>query len=257
MTELLDIHIPELEGMKRYPQKLYCIGNTALLKRTKIAIVGTRKPTPYTRQFTLELAQKLSQRRVCIVSGAAMGVDAIAHSGARSENTIAVMANGLDIRYPATNRSLIESIERKGLVLSQFETGFKATVWSFVVRNEIVAALGDVLIVTQADLNSGSLRSVEFAQKMEKKIYVLPQRAGESEGTNRLLAEGKAEAIYDIDAFVQQFKHAHITEETDPFLSFCKSSPTYEEALRKFGDQLFAYELEGKIEVVSGQVLVK
>lgn len=257
MIEKLTEHIPELEGMKKYPPSLYYIGNTVLLDRRKISIVGSRKPTPYTRQMTFDLAQKLSQRGVCIVSGAAMGVDGIAHQGAQSSNTIAVMGNGLDIRYPAVNRDLIEDIERDGLVLSQFETGFKAAAWSFVVRNEIVAALGESLIVTQADLNSGTLRSVEYARKMGKKIYVLPQRLTESEGTNRLLAEGKAEAIYSIDRFADMFSHAGITQESDPLLYFCKSSPTYEEAVRKFGEKLFAYELEGKIEVVSGHVVVR
>lgn len=255
--EKLTAHIPELEGMKKYPSSLYYIGNTALLSKTKISIVGSRKPTPYTRQMTFDLAQKLSQRGICIVSGAAMGVDGIAHRGAQSNNTIAVMGNGLDIRYPAVNRDLIEDIEREGLVLSQFKEGFKAAAWSFVVRNEIVAALGESLIVTQADLNSGSLRSVEYARNMGKKIYVLPQRLTESKGTNHLLAEGVAEAIYSIDDFANMFSHTDITEESDPLLYFCKSSPAYEEAARKFGEKLFAYELEGKIEVVAGRVVIR
>jgi DNA processing protein len=257
MIKKLTSNIPELEVMKKYPPTLYYIGNTALLQKTKVSIVGSRKPTPYTRKWTFDLAQKLSQRGVCIVSGAAMGVDAIAHQGAHAGNTIAVMGNGLDIRYPVINRDLIAGIEREGLVLSQFETGFKAAAWSFVVRNEIVAALGESLIVTQADPGSGSLRSVEYARKMGKKIYVLPQRIGESEGTNRLLAEGKAEAIYDIGQFADMFAHAGITEDSDPLLYFCKSNPSYEEVVRKFGDKLFAYELEGKVEVVAGHVIVR
>ena len=69
---------------------------------------------------------------------------------------------GLDIRYPVINRPLIEGIENRGLILSQFNDGFRATGWSFVVRNELVVALGDLLIVTEADLKSGSMRSVEY-----------------------------------------------------------------------------------------------
>ena len=256
MIERLTVPIPELERMGKYPENLFFVGNSALLKRPKVSIVGTRNPIPYTRQLTLELAQKLARSGICIVSGAAMGVDAIAHHGAQHNNTIAVMANGLDIRYPAINRLLIEGIEKEGLVISQFEAGFKAAPWSFVVRNEVVAALGDLLIVTQADLNSGSLRSVEFAQKMGKKIYVLPHRVGESEGTSRLLSEGKAEAIYDIDRFVEQFTYAHITEEEDDLLFFCRNKPAYEEAVQKFGDRIFAYELEGKITIESGHVFI-
>ena len=73
------------------------------------------------------------------------GVDTLAHQGAGAANTIAVLPNGIDLRYPKANVALIESIEKKGLTLSQFEPSFAAREWSFVVRNEIVVALGDVL----------------------------------------------------------------------------------------------------------------
>ncbi len=243
-----------LKAMRKHPETLYYIGNSALLERRKISIVGSRKPTPYTREMTRTLAQRLSKRGVCIVSGAALGVDGIAHHGAGSANTIAVMGNGIDIRYPSLHDQLIRSIEDEGLVMSPFEMGFAATKWSFVVRNEIVAALGESLIVTQADRNSGTLRSVEFALKMGKKVYVLPQRIGESEGSNDLLKSGLAEAIYDIDAFVEGFGMVHHAED-DELLRFCRSRPTYEEAVQKFGGQLFAYELEGRVEVVDGRVI--
>ncbi|MEA2110536.1 MAG: DNA-processing protein DprA [Campylobacterota bacterium] len=248
--------IPKLESMKKYPKSLFYRGDLSLLKKNMISIVGTRKPNQYTKQLTFELATKLSSAGVCIVSGAAMGVDAIAHKGAGSSNTIAVMANGLDIVYPQVNRSLIEEIEKEGLTLSQFESGFKATKWSFVVRNEIVVALGDVLIVTQADLNSGTMRSVEFAKKMGKKIYVLPHRHKESEGTSSLLKSGDAEAIYDIDEFVSMFSSNESTCKSDTFLNYCMKTPSYEEAVLKFGDRVFEYELDGKIRVDDGFVLV-
>lgn len=103
MSQLLKQHIVALEGMKKYPSKLFYKGDLALLQRPKVSIVGTRRPSNYTRQFTYSLAKALSKRGVCVVSGVAMGVDAVAHSGAEEDNTIAVVANGLDIRYPAVN----------------------------------------------------------------------------------------------------------------------------------------------------------
>lgn len=205
MSQILTQYIPTLEGMKKYPSTLFYKGNTDLLQRPKVSIVGTRRPSNYTRQCTYTLANALAKRGVCVVSGAAMGVDTIAHAGAGEENTIAVVANGLDIRYPAVNQNLIAGIEDKGLLLSQFNDGFRATGWSFVVRNELVVALGDSLIVTEADLNSGSMRSVEYALKMGKKIFVLPQRLGESLGTNQLLHTMKATVIHDIEAFASTF----------------------------------------------------
>jgi len=245
--------IPELHKMKKYPKSLYFLGNQALLKKQKVSIVGTRKPNQYTRNMTSKLAHAFSKRDICVVSGAAMGVDALAHKGALTCNTIAVMANGLDIRYPAVNKSLIESIENEGLVISQFERGERARPWNFVVRNELVVALGDILIVTQADVDSGTMRSVEYALSMGKKIYVLSHRIGESEATQQLLEEGKAEAIYNIEGFCNQFAPLHVGND-DILLQFCKSTPSYDEVFARFGDKILEYELEGKVEILNGKV---
>ncbi len=170
----IDFKIDEFKSLEKYPKKLWYKGNTSLLKRPKVSIVGSRRPIQYTQNMVKELASKLSKRGVVVVSGAAMGVDIISHIGAGFSNTIAIMANGLDIRYPMVNNQIIKSIEEDGLVLSQFEEGKKASKWSFVVRNELVVALGEVLIVAQADIDSGSMRSVEYALKAKKDILYFP-----------------------------------------------------------------------------------
>lgn len=255
MSQLLSSSIPALEAMNKYPSSLYYKGNLDLLKRPKVSIVGTRRPSSYTQHCTYNIAKALAKRGVCVVSGAAMGVDAIAHEGAGTDNTIAVAANGLDIRYPAVNKKLIESIENNGLMLSQFNDGFRATGWSFVVRNELVVALGDILVVTEADLNSGSMRSVEYALKMGKEICVLSQRLHESAGTNRLLCEGKATAIVDVEQFASRFGQAAASEiQKDDFFYFCQASPTFDETVAKFGDRVYEAELEGVITIHNGIV---
>lgn len=255
MSQILSSHISQLEAMKKYPSELFYKGNLDLLNRPKVSIVGTRRPSNYTRQFTYSLAKALASRGVCIVSGAAMGVDAIAHEGAGEDNTIAVVANGLNIRYPTLNRTLIEGIENKGLVLSQFNDGFRATGWSFVVRNELVVALGDILIVTEAALDSGSMRSVEYALKMGKEIFVLPQRLDESLGTNALLNEAKATPIHNIETFVSRFgKAVQNSVKKDEFFYFCQTIPTFDESLKKFGDRVYEAELEGIITIQNGMV---
>jgi DNA processing protein len=255
MSQGINEHIASLESMKKYPKSLLYKGDVSLLKRPRVAIVGSRRPSSYTRDYTYALAKSLSQRGVCIVSGAAMGVDAIAHEGAGSTNTIAVVANGLDIRYPVINQNLIEKIEENGLVMSQFNDGFRATGWSFVVRNELVVALGDILIVAEADLDSGSMRSVEYALKMNKQIYVLPHRLSDSLGTQKLLEEKKAFAITDIDTFVSGFGKAVESDVLkDDFFYFCQSFPTFDEALSKFGDRVYEAELDGLITIHNGIV---
>ncbi len=256
MIERYIEYIEQLDSMKKYPKELYSIGDRSLLKRPKATIVGSRRPSSYTKQFTHILAKALASRGVCIVSGVAMGVDAIAHTGAGADNTIAVVANGLDIRYPVVNRFLIEEIEKNGLLLSQFPLGFRATPWSFVVRNELVVALGDILIVTEADENSGSMHSVEFALKMGKKIFVLPHRLHESIGTNILIERGLAEPIYNIDKFANNYGIIPQDKsiKRDEFFYFCQTSPTLDEAVLKFNSRVYEAELEGIIKIENGLV---
>ncbi|MEA1983616.1 MAG: DNA-processing protein DprA [Campylobacterota bacterium] len=257
MIQNIDFHIESLESMKKYPEILFYVGNTGLLQKKKISIVGSRKPNQYARNKTQELAQKLSQAGVCIVSGGAIGIDAIAHKAATSKNTIVVAATGLDKRYPAINSTLIADIEQNGLVLSQFQKGSPSTKYNFVLRNELVVALGDILIVTYADLNSGTMRSVEYALRMNKEVYVLTHRMGESQATNKLLQEGKAEAIYDIDSFLVQLGiSTNKTTKSTPFREYCGLNPTYDEALLKYPNKLFEAELGGEIFIKDGKVFL-
>lgn len=257
MSESVPSLIPELSSMKRTPSTLTYRGNLDLLHYPKISIVGTRRPSLYTRAMTFELSKKLSLSGMIVVSGAAGGVDTIAHEGAGPAHTIAIMPCGADIRYPAGNRHLLEAIEREGLIMSPFEDGFAARDWSFVVRNEIVVALGSALIVTEANMGSGSMRSVEYALAMEKPIYVFPHRLHESSATRQLLREGKASVIDDIDLFVAQISQSgrHALEDT-PFIAFCRHNPTYEEAIAAYPSEIFESELSGVIEVRNGRVSV-
>ena len=257
MIQKVDFHIDTLESMKKYPSELFYKGDTALLFRDKISIVGSRKPNQYARHKTQELAQKLSKLGICIVSGGAIGVDAIAHKAAEANNTIVVAATGLDKRYPAINSSLIAQVEEKGLVLSQFKQGTPSTKYNFVLRNELVVALGDILIVTYADINSGTMRSIEYALKMGKEIFVLAHRIDESQATNILLKEGKAKAIYDIDLFISELGFTSNTSITnDPFLIFCKNNPTYDQTLAEFPSRIFEAELSGEIFIKDGKVFL-
>jgi len=253
-STVLPFHIDALNAMKKYPENIFYKGNSKLLEKRALSIVGSRQPNQYARHKTQELAAKLASAGICIVSGGAIGVDAIAHKAAGEENTIVVAATGLDKRYPAINAKLIESIETRGLVLSQFADGTPSTRYNFVLRNEVVVALGEALIVTYADKNSGTMRSVEFALDMGKKIYVLPYRIGESEGTNMLLAQGRAEAIYDLDAFVEKIAPSPLCkiQAEDEFLEYCAKNPSYEAALAKFAMRIFEAELQGEIVVKDG-----
>lgn len=243
----------EFASLENPPDNIFYRGDLSLLSLTKVSIVGSRKAYPYSKNIVHSLASELAKRNVCVVSGGAMGIDALAHEGAYP-HTIAVLANGLDIVYPKVNKKLLQKMSEKSLLLSEYEDGVEARAYSFVLRNRLVVALGDVLVVAQADKNSGSMRSVEFALETGKKIYVLPHRLGESEGTMQLLNEGKAELITDIKAFADLF--GSCIESRDEFLNFCSTSPTYEEALAFDPQKLFEYELLGKIKVLKGNISI-
>ena len=242
-----------LKGTSLEGRSIHYKGSLELLQRRRVSIVGSRKPNAYAKNLTHEIASKLAKAGACVVSGGAIGIDAIAHKAAGAANTIMVAATGLDIRYPSINKHLIAEIEQKGLVLSQFEEGTPSRIYNFPLRNELTVALGEVLVVTYAEMQSGSVRSIEYAKKQGKEIFVLPHRLGESEATNELLKSGEATAIYDIDVFVSRFGEIDRREE-DEVLLFCSRHPVYDEALKRFGGKIFEYELEGKIVVKEGRI---
>jgi len=256
MIKKIEFHIKELESMKLYPSELFYLGNTELLQRRKISIVGSRKISSYSREQIGKLSSLLSKMGFVIVSGVAMGTDTQAHQSAGSLNTIGVAGTGLDKRYPALNKKLISEIETNGLMLSQFAPNTESFPSNFPKRNEVVVSLGEILIVSECELKSGTMHSVNFALKMGKEIYVLPHRLGESQGTNYLLENNLAKPIYNIENFVKQISGENLVKTTNPILEYFLTTPLYDDALKKYPNELFEYELLGKIIIENGKVKV-
>ncbi|MBZ8004503.1 DNA-processing protein DprA [Campylobacter canadensis] len=251
--------IDEFLKLEKAPKNINYKGNLELLKMPKISIVGSRKMSVYTKNCVLLLAKKLSNMGMCIVSGGAIGVD-ICAAQAAMPNTIAIFANGLDRIYPKSNETTIKNIYEKALALSENENNHSPTKYDFLARNRLVVALSDILIIAQADYKSGSLNSAVWASKLNKELFVLAQRVGESNGTNELIKNNKAKIIYDIDDFCEYIKdkyNLYFNEEKnqDELLEFCKNGANIDEILNKFGDVLYDYELENKV-VIDG-VLVR
>ena len=231
------------------PKQLFYKGNIDLLKNKKIAIVGTRSPNQYTKALMPLLVKHLS-KYATIVSGGAIGVDKLAHIHS-FPNTIMVSPSSLDIYYPLQNKKLIQDIENKALILSEYEKNYSPHRYSFLDRNRIVIALASMVILPQGDINSGTSYSANLALKLKKPIFTIPHRLGESPLTNALLESKKAEAIYSIDNFINKYFSKQIEnnelkdEAKDEILEFCKNAPLFEDALLKFGDKILEYELMG------------
>ncbi len=240
------------------PTALYYEGDRTLLEAPKVAIVGTRRPSGYTKALTARIARELSQSGVVIISGGAMGVDAIAHEHSLP-GTIAVLAGSLDVGFVRTNRKLIDRIRQKGLLLSEYAANTPPKAWSFVHRNRLVTALADVVVVMEADEKSGSMSSARFALQQGRALYVPPHRIGESAGTNGLLERGEAQALWGAQTLLDKLAIAPTDghQERDALLDFCASRPTYEAALARFGAALMEYELAGRIAVIQGCVEVR
>ena len=232
------------------PKKLFYCGKNEVISTLldcehKIAIVGTRKPNPYTKSFVATLASKIAQNNGVVISGGALGVDIIAHTHAYPR-TIMFSPASLEILYPKSNAEMIQKMMKEGLVLSEYVKEYMRHKYSFLERNRLVIALSDKVIIPQADKQSGSMQSARIALELGKPIFVLPHRIGESEGTNALLSTGEAQAIYDVNAFIESTFGTKIRED-DEVLLFCANNPSFEEAYERFGAKIYEYEFEGKI----------
>lgn len=166
-----------------------------LLSRPKVAIVGSRKATPYGRQVTAQFASGLAKAGIVIVSGLAIGIDSIAHRAALDAGglTLAVLPAGLDTVYPASHYQLAQTILRQGgALLSEYPPGSTPYKGNFVARNRIVSGLSDTLLVTEAAEKSGTLHTVNFALEQGREVCAVPGNitSAGSRGTNNLIKTG-------------------------------------------------------------------
>ena len=177
------------------PKKLYYIGELPSERVPTVAIVGTRKPTTYGREVTYQLAYDLARYGVVIISGLALGVDAIAHKACLEAGgkTIAILANGVDIIYPASHRDLaIKILERHGAIISEYEPGVMARDFQFLERNRIVSGLSDAVVVTEAAIHSGTTSTVTHALEQGRDVFVVPGNITSplSAGCNNYIKQG-------------------------------------------------------------------
>ncbi len=177
------------------PKKLHFIGKIPDKRIPTVAIVGSRKPTAYGKEVTYQLAFDIAKRGVVIVSGLALGVDAIAHRAALDAGgkTLAVLANGVDIIYPATNRDLAyDVLAHEGAIISEYEPGTEARDFQFLERNRIVSGLSDAIIVTEAAARSGTLSTAAHALEQGREVFVVPGNITSplSAGCNNLIKQG-------------------------------------------------------------------
>ncbi len=186
-----DIYPKEFLKLNKPPLVIYYYGNLSLLKKAKIAIVGSRDVDEVASVLTKKITEILSKKYI-IVSGMAKGVDAIAHENSLLNGTIAILGSGIDYIYPKVNEALYKKICKNGLIISEYPNKAKPLASHFPFRNRLIAALGNKLIVTCAKTRSGTFTTVNEALELNKDVYVLPYRYDDynSIGSNELIEEG-------------------------------------------------------------------
>ena len=177
------------------PKELYFIGNIPSERIPTVAIVGSRKPTNYGHEVAQMLAYELAKKGIVIISGLALGIDSIAHRGALEAKgkTIAILANGLNSIYPATNRNLAKEIlANDGAIISEYSPEVTPRMFRFLERNRIVSGLSDAIIVVEAAKRSGTLSTTARALEQNREVFVVPGNITSpmSAGCNELIKQG-------------------------------------------------------------------
>ena len=174
---------------------LHVRGRWPLPARPRVAIVGSRRPSPYGEAVAEQLGSDLAKSDVIVVSGLALGIDAAAHRGALNGGglTVAVMGTGVDVVYPAAHFRLAEEILRAGgALVSQFPDGTNPRRQNFPARNWTMAALSDVVVVVEAGESSGALITADAAVHLHKEVMAVPGSifSALSVGAHSLLRDG-------------------------------------------------------------------
>ncbi|MBA4261303.1 MAG: DNA-protecting protein DprA [Comamonadaceae bacterium] len=196
---------PELLQMADPPLLLSVLGQlSALIHPQKLAIVGSRNPTPQGQTNARQFARALGESGVCVVSGLALGVDGAAHEGALEGGapTIAVVGTGLDRVYPKRHLALAHRIAAHGALVSEYPLGTPPLAPNFPRRNRIIAGLSQGTLVVEAALQSGSLITARLAAEQGREVFAIPGsiHAPQSRGCHALIRQGAklVESAHDI-----------------------------------------------------------
>ena len=196
----------ELPGM---PGELYCLGALPKDDQPSVAVVGARKCSAYGRIQAFSFAREFSRAGIQVISGLELGIDAEGHKGALQGTTptFAVLGNGVEKCYPASNRGVYRRIlEEGGGILSEYPPGTPAMAHHFPARNRIIGGLADAVLVVEAKEKSGSLITANYGLDYGKPIYAVPGPVHEplSRGCHKLIYDG-AGIAYSVEVLLEEW----------------------------------------------------
>lgn len=202
------------------PAVLYVRGKLKKDEKT-VAVVGSRKATAYGLSIAEKLAYDLSKCGLAVISGMARGIDSYAHKGALKAGgrTIAVLGCGPDVIYPSENGTLMKDIIVSGAVVSEYLPGFPPVPGNFPARNRIISGISLGVVVVEANEDSGSLITADFAVEQGREVFAIPGNVSSrnSVGTNRLIKEG-ARVVTGIEDILEELNIKENTYISDGFI---------------------------------------
>jgi DNA processing protein len=190
-----DFPIGDADGLPDMPAVLLGEGDRPdAFRRPRVAIVGTRAATPAGLADARELGSTLARAGITVVSGLAIGIDGAAQQGALDAGglTVGVVATGLDVVYPRRHGTLFTRVREHGLVVGEHDFGVQPLPWRFPIRNRIIAALSDAVVVVEATRAGGARITADYAGDYGRPLFALPgsRRNPAAVGCNELIAEG-------------------------------------------------------------------
>lgn len=247
IISIYDEEYPKLlKQISDYPPVITVYGNSGILNKPSISLVGSRNSSINGCKFTENLCKDLAKHKILSVSGLARGIDTAAHKGSLEYGTIAVVATGIDIIYPAQNKDLFKRIGEKGAVIAEMPYGSMPKAQNFPRRNRIISGMSMATIVVEANLRSGSLITARMALEQNREVFAVPGSPldGRSEGTNKLIKGGASvlTSISDIIGNVS-FDIDHLEamqEQSDLFSQPTLSKAPDEDMLNKVRDDIIS-----------------
>jgi DNA processing protein len=217
------------------PPVIFYKGQIKAADKLSIAIVGTRKPSPYGLVVAEKLAKDLSVLGITIISGMARGIDSAAHRGALAEGgrTIAVLGCGPDVVYPKENKKLMDEIINNGAVASEFPPGTQPEAWRFPARNRIISGLSQATLVVEAAERSGALITAGFALEQGRDVMAVPGNVVNplSRGPHLLIKQGArlVEGAGDVldELGMEKLFHAQASDVNSKMKMSCEEETLY------------------------------
>ncbi len=219
----------KLVNLPDAPNILYCKGNYSLVGMPSLGVVGTRKPSRYGIITTEKLVKDIASCGIVIISGLAYGVDSIAHRKCLDVNgqTIAVLACGFDNIFPAQHIGLAnEIVEKGGLLLSEYRPKAIAYKYTFPIRNRIIAALSEGILISEAGIKSGTSYTKDYALDYGKNIYAVPGQINceTSYLPNKLIKDGEANLVMTSEDILLDYDLATMLKENIKDKKVCQLS---------------------------------